>query len=347
MKKMMFTAAMLIVSAALFTYIGCSGDDSPVSGGSDLMRVSRYDAEAYGPDSMFIYSGVDTCGATDANIQVTVPPLEAIWPALIGGGGEEPDCGCGVAGGIMEMAKPVTTHSQDDSLGVFETTFSLPAGITSPSMHLKVLADDGAEIYLNGYHIGTATLNGGLWEGTVSADSLFAYSEPCPPGGEPCSTLDMIRDHPLLGVGLDNFLYAYRGRYIRPAAWQEPNLSHPHNIILDFWSRLGLLGLAAGLWLQAAFWRLALPLRRLSGPGEPDASSPAERDASSHDERALALGLMGGMVDLLAHGLVDNSVFLVDLSFAFFLTLGLMVHLAGSRNVKTEPLPQPTERSTS
>jgi O-antigen ligase len=127
------------------------------------------------------------------------------------------------------------------------------------------------------------------------------------------STVDMIRDHPVLGVGLDNFLYAYRGRYIRPAAWQEPDLSHPHNIILDYWSRLGILGLAAGLWLQAAFWRLALPLRRLG----------------LRDERALALGLMASMVDFLAHGLVDNSYFLVDLAFAFFLTLGLMVHLAG------------------
>jgi O-antigen ligase len=125
------------------------------------------------------------------------------------------------------------------------------------------------------------------------------------------STLDMIRDHPLLGVGLDNFLYAYRGRYIRPAAWQEPDLSHPHNLILDYWSRLGILGLAAGVWLQIAFWRLALPLRRLADP----------------DDRALALGLMAGMVDFVAHGLVDNSYFLVDLAFAFMLSLGLVAHL--------------------
>jgi putative inorganic carbon (HCO3(-)) transporter len=131
------------------------------------------------------------------------------------------------------------------------------------------------------------------------------------------STLDMIRDHPLLGVGLDNFLYAYRGRYIRPAAWEEPDLSHPHNVALDYWSRLGLLGLAAGLWLQVAFWRLALPLRRLRSP----------------DERALALGLMGSMVDFLAHGLVDNSYFLVDLAFVFCLTLALVVHLANTEDV--------------
>jgi O-antigen ligase len=138
------------------------------------------------------------------------------------------------------------------------------------------------------------------------------------------STLDMIRDHPVLGVGLDNFLYAYRGRYIRPVAWQEPDLSHPHNIVLDYWSRLGILGLAAGLWIQAAFWRLALPLRHLSDP----------------DERALALGLMASMVDFLAHGLVDNSFFVVDLAFVFCLTLAFAVHLDRDRRAES-----PTGRS--
>ncbi len=129
------------------------------------------------------------------------------------------------------------------------------------------------------------------------------------------STLQMIRDHPWLGVGLDNFLYQYRGKYIRPAAWQEPDLSHPHNWVLDYASRLGLLGLAAGVWLQVAFWRRALPLRWL-------------RD---RDDRALAIGLMASMADFLAHGLVDNSFFLVDLAFAFFLTLGLVAQIASCK----------------
>src|SRR5262245_12866588 len=50
----------------------------------------------------------------------------------------------------------------------------------------------------------------------------------------------MLREHWPLGVGLDNFLYQYRTRYILPEAWQEPNLNHPHNLILDFGTRLGI-----------------------------------------------------------------------------------------------------------
>ena len=60
------------------------------------------------------------------------------------------------------------------------------------------------------------------------------------------SAWQMALDHPLLGVGPDNFLYEYRSNYLLPEAWQEPNLNHPHNWLLDWWTRLGLpaLGMA-------------------------------------------------------------------------------------------------------
>lgn len=123
----------------------------------------------------------------------------------------------------------------------------------------------------------------------------------------------MFLDHPWLGVGPDNFLYHYRSRYILPVAWQEPDISQAHDVVLDYATRMGVPGLAVGAWLQVAFWRAALPLRRLSDP----------------DRRALALGLMGSMANFLAHGLVDASYFLIDLAFVFFLTLGLVQWLAG------------------
>jgi O-antigen ligase len=125
------------------------------------------------------------------------------------------------------------------------------------------------------------------------------------------SALNIVADRPLFGVGLDNFLYAYRGRYILDAAWQEPNLSHPHNVLLDFASRLGLLGLLAGGWLWWHFWRAVrwLPLR-VERPWRP-----------------VATGLVGAFGYMLAHGLVDHSFFLVDLAFAFYLLLGTAVWL--------------------
>jgi len=122
----------------------------------------------------------------------------------------------------------------------------------------------------------------------------------------------MFLDHSLLGVGPDNFLALYRSRYILPEAWQEPNLSHPHNLALDFLSRLGVLGFAAGAWLVAGFWLTALAAyRRLAAAADPERRSLL----------ALAVGLMGLVADMLAHGLVDHGFFLVDLSYVFFLAL--------------------------
>ncbi|MEI7467445.1 MAG: O-antigen ligase family protein [Chloroflexota bacterium] len=126
------------------------------------------------------------------------------------------------------------------------------------------------------------------------------------------SALMMWRDYPLLGVGPDNFLYAYRGFYILPAAWQEPNLSHPHNWFFDFVSRLGTLGLLAGAGMALGVWQRFRHTRQF---------------APQSTWHTLRIGLMGMFVYLLAHGMVDHSLFLVDLGFVFMLGCGLLWQL--------------------
>jgi len=96
-----------------------------------------------------------------------------------------------------------------------------------------------------------------------------------------------------------------------PEAWEESGLSHPHNVLLDFSARLGLFGLAAFLWLQFGFWKIALPLRR----------------SANRATRALSIGLMASMIDFLAHGMVDAAYFVVDLAFVFMLSLALIQRL--------------------
>lgn len=133
------------------------------------------------------------------------------------------------------------------------------------------------------------------------------------------STLDLIREHPLFGVGPDNFLYWYRSRYIRPDAWQEPNLSHPHNVFLDFWARTGLLGWIAGLAWQVLFWR------RVVRPG-----------ISGDPWR---WGAAGAMADLLGHGLIDQGFFLIDLALAFMIIFGTGLGIADGSPRSERPRP--------
>jgi O-antigen ligase len=128
------------------------------------------------------------------------------------------------------------------------------------------------------------------------------------------SAINLLRERPLTGAGLDQFLYLYRSRYILPDAWREPDLSHPHNIVLDYWISLGIVGLAILVALQVTFWRSALA---------------AWRRWRSADALlvAVTIGAMGSMADFLAHGIVDNSYFVVDLAFVFCLTLALVARL--------------------
>jgi O-antigen ligase len=132
------------------------------------------------------------------------------------------------------------------------------------------------------------------------------------------SAWNMFLDHPLLGVGPDNFLYAYRGRYILPAAWQEPNLSHPHNFFFDLFSRLGAAGLFAFVLIVAGAMRTWRAAWR----------------TADHDARALLIGCAGVWAAIFAHGLVDHSLFNVDLAFIFMLTCGFVAALPAERYKK-------------
>lgn len=131
------------------------------------------------------------------------------------------------------------------------------------------------------------------------------------------SAWQMARDHPLLGVGPDNFLYAYRSFYLLPSAWQEPNLNHPHNWLLDWWTRLGAPGLVLALiWFGLMARRLWRGVRQGTQP-------------------TLSLGLLAALAAALAHGLIDASYALPDLMIVWAL-MGAMSATGSSRS------PRPT-----
>ncbi len=110
------------------------------------------------------------------------------------------------------------------------------------------------------------------------------------------SSIEMIQNDPMTGVGPDQFLYQYGRRTVEPAAWPERYTAHPHNIVLDIWLRLGMAGIAAFAWLLAGVSREVVRISRMR----------------SLD--CLAPGAIVALIGGLTHGLVDNAFFLPDLA---------------------------------
>ncbi len=128
------------------------------------------------------------------------------------------------------------------------------------------------------------------------------------------SAWQMGRDSWLFGVGPDNFLTHYRA-YMRPEAWREPNISHPHNLVLDAWLSLGLMGLLALIAVLVLFWR---DWRRIRRDGQ-SGSDP------------LAFGLAGALAAALTHGLVDHAYFLPELAATLWTLAAAVAALAAVR----------------
>jgi O-antigen ligase len=71
------------------------------------------------------------------------------------------------------------------------------------------------------------------------------------------TAVQIAREHPLLGIGPDNFRHVY-GRYLGLAAW-DPRV-HANNSYLEVLVGMGAAGLVALAWLLVAVARSLRPL---------------------------------------------------------------------------------------
>jgi len=119
----------------------------------------------------------------------------------------------------------------------------------------------------------------------------------------------MLKDNWLGGAGLAGY------KQVFPAYHEKDYFEifpYPHNFVLNFWSELGLFGLLIFIliviryfWLNAACW-----LKNIF-------------------KSKVCLGLLGVMLVILIHGLVDNPYFKNDLSVMFWLWCSLTVLVRG------------------
>jgi O-antigen ligase len=116
-------------------------------------------------------------------------------------------------------------------------------------------------------------------------------------------TMRMLAHHPIFGSGLAGFASAinpYRNGYAEQQIY-------PHNILLNFWTETGVLGVVAFGWLTVETF-VATVRGWLHG-------SPAWRPYQ--------LAVLLFLVAVVVHGLVDVPFFKNDLSLQFWAFLGL------------------------
>jgi putative inorganic carbon (hco3(-)) transporter len=118
------------------------------------------------------------------------------------------------------------------------------------------------------------------------------------------SSLAMIRDFPIFGVGLDQFLYQYLPRYVSPPAWPERFTSHPHNLVLEAWLSLGIIGVAL-VMMVGVLWVVRV-----------------REGLKTGDRITLAAG--GALAAAFIHGMLDRAYFLPELAVSAWLLIFLM-----------------------
>lgn len=126
-------------------------------------------------------------------------------------------------------------------------------------------------------------------------------------------TADMLADRPLTGAGLSGFPSTI-------AAYHDPTFyeifQYPHNVILNIWTELGLIGLVATAAIALTACRIAYKKRR-----DP-----------------MVLAVFAALLTMAIHGLVDVPFFKNDLAL---LTAGLLAFLTW------RTIPSPTSQSPS
>jgi len=113
------------------------------------------------------------------------------------------------------------------------------------------------------------------------------------------SSWEIIKDNALIGIGPGMFQKYYLDYQVNFAPYPEWSVPQPHNIFLAFWLQAGLLGLVGFFWLLISFFKKIEPKQILSSI------------------------LIGTMIYILIHGMVDTTYWKNDLSIIFWLIISI------------------------
>ena len=145
--------------------------------------------------------------------------------------------------------------------------------------------------------------NGGRW---FFGTGLSGYQESIKPYHQAGIFFNFDRD-PDFRKKLVLFNEKYKAKH-----WQPVEIyMYPHNLILNFWTEMGVIGVLAFILLVGSFFRAGYKML-------------VSDKLNDRKEKYIVLGLLGAMIVLAVHGMVDVPFFKNDLSVIFFFFLGAM-----------------------
>jgi O-antigen ligase len=110
-------------------------------------------------------------------------------------------------------------------------------------------------------------------------------------------------DHPLFGVGLDNFRAYYPLYSVRPSG-----IDHAHNLFLNIFAERGIFGFLSFINVVVAYFLTVGKVLRRANSGLP---------------RAFSAGLIASFAGYLVHSLFDVSYYDTQVLFLVWILIGL------------------------
>ncbi len=138
-------------------------------------------------------------------------------------------------------------------------------------------------------------------------------------------TLNMIRHHPVIGVGINTFRLEFPGYKVHETKpYSVKGDWYAHNIFLHTAGEIGLTGMLVFLWLLFRIFRYwALGDRHGSG------------DAFTG---TCSLGIQAGILAFLVNGITESNLYYTQIAHFFWFAMGLSIGVIGQSRKTAESI---------
>lgn len=141
------------------------------------------------------------------------------------------------------------------------------------------------------------------------------------------SAIQMIKDHPFIGVGINTFMKAYPRYKVHDVDIITADYCYAHNNYLQMAGEIGLIGLGIFLWvLVALFLELRAVYLKEGIRINKDKEGKIRKDKGIFVSN-VALGLGCGVLAFLLNGLTESSFYFSKIVVVFWFVVGLAVSL--------------------